>query len=349
MRHDHDMKRTDFYYELPKEFIAQYPLNDRSNSRLLILSKRFNSIENKRFNDIVDYLSENDLLVLNNTKVIPARLYANKETGGKIEIFLLNQNKDGTWQALLRPSNRVKKDALLRFNRDDIVCHVLDEPGRQAERVVCFNTKRSFWEILDKIGEIPLPPYIKRNPREEDTITYQTVFAKDRGAVASPTAGLHFTPSLLQKIKSKGVEIVFITLHINYGTFRPVKADNISNHKMHKELYEIKAETAHTINKAKKLGKRIIACGTTTVRALESAVNKNGEIEAKREYTDIFIYPPYKFKTIDALITNFHLPESTLLMLVSAFAGREQILNAYEVAKKKGYRFFSYGDAMLII
>ena len=342
------MKRTDFYYDLPKEFIAQYPLNERSSSRLLILYRQTASIEHKRFFDIVTYLSANDVLVLNKTKVIPARLFGEKKTGGMVEILLLNETEKGLWEALIRPSARVKKGTIISFGIDNFFCKILDDPDTQT-RHFQFNIQKNFWDMLERCGTIPLPPYIKRNTKKQDATDYQTVFAQDKGAVAAPTAGLHFTTSLLEKIQKEGVEIVFITLHVNYGTFRPVTEDNIEDHKMHKEYYIIEDHVAETINNARKQGKRIIACGTTTVRALESAVNEKGEIEARREYTDIFIYPPYTFKIIDALITNFHFPESTLLMLVSAFAGRKRILKAYEVAKEEKYRFFSYGDAMFIM
>ncbi|MBU1864400.1 MAG: tRNA preQ1(34) S-adenosylmethionine ribosyltransferase-isomerase QueA [Candidatus Omnitrophica bacterium] len=342
------MKRSDFYYDLPNEFIAQYPLKDRASSRLLVLHQDSTHVEHKCFTDIVDYFNKDDILVLNNTKVIPARLFGIKETGGKVEILLLQEIENGVWEVLLRPSSRVKEGTRITFNANGFYCCAIDSPGKDAIRRVRFCTKNNFWEVLKTIGTVPLPSYIKRKARRDDSDAYQTVFAEKRGAVAAPTAGLHFTPALLAQLRKKGVEIVYITLHVGYGTFRPVKEDNIQNHIMHREYYEISERAAHSINNATRDGRRIIACGTTTVRALESAANEQGSIAARTEFTDIFIYPPYQFKIVNGLITNFHLPESTLLMLVAAFAGREKVHHAYEEAKKEKYRFFSYGDAMLI-
>jgi S-adenosylmethionine:tRNA ribosyltransferase-isomerase len=342
------MNLKDFDYNLPEELIAQYPLTPRDSSRLLILNRQTDKIIHTNFFNIIEYLDEGDVLVLNNTKVIPARLYGEKTTGGKVEVLLLEEREHGIWNALLNPSGRVKKGMFLNF-QNELSCEILDNPGNGIGRLLKFGERNNFWQKLERIGHIPLPPYIKRPPEENDAKTYQTVFAQKQGAVAAPTAGLHFTPELLKKVQKKGIEIFSVTLHVGYGTFNPVKVDDITQHKMHREFFKIDAETAQSITQAKKDGRRIVACGTTTVRALESAAKESGFLQAYEGCTDIFIYPPYAFKVVDALITNFHFPRSTLLMLVSAFTGREKIVQAYEEAMQQKYRFFSYGDAMLIV
>lgn len=342
------MRKKDFYYVLPEELIAQEPLTSRTDSRLLVLSRRTGRIMHRRFSDILTQLDENDLLVLNNTKVIPARLIGHKETGARVEVFLLNRIREDTWRVLLRPSGRVRKGTKIIFAPYKFSCHVCDDPGDRT-RLVSFEYSGCFWDILDAYGHMPLPPYIKRPSDEIDKEAYQTAFASKEGAVAAPTAGLHFTESLLRQVQAKGVEIVYITLHVGYGTFLPVQTEDIRDHTMHTEYYEIDQRAAEQINEALKRQKRIIACGTTAVRTLESAVSSDGSVSAVSGHTDIFIYPPYAFKCVNALITNFHLPESTLLMLVSAFAGHENIMRAYQEAIQERYRFFSYGDAMLIV
>jgi S-adenosylmethionine:tRNA ribosyltransferase-isomerase len=341
-------EKKDFYYVLPEELIAQEPLKSRTESRLLVLSRRTGCLVHRRFSDILDQCDENDVLVLNNTKVIPARLIGMKKTGGKVEVFLLKQVRANLWNVLLRPSGRVKKGTEILFGGGSFRCSVCDDPGGRT-RLVSFDYAGSFWDALDEYGVMPLPPYIKRTARENDKSAYQTTFATKRGAVAAPTAGLHFTDVLLQGLKKKGVEVVSLTLHVGYGTFLPVQTEDIRDHVMHSEYYEIDEETAVRINAARRSKKRIIACGTTVVRTLESVAAEDGRISAASGQTDIFIYPPYRFKCVQGLITNFHLPESTLLMLVSAFAGRENVLRAYQAAIQEKYRFFSYGDAMLIV
>ncbi|NBI06940.1 tRNA preQ1(34) S-adenosylmethionine ribosyltransferase-isomerase QueA [Senegalia massiliensis] len=341
------MKTSDFYFDLPEELIAQTPLKDREKSRLLVLDKNNGDIQHKNFYDVIDYLNEGDLLVLNNTRVIPARLLGKREnTGGKVEFLLLNNIEGDNWETLVKPGKKAKVGDIIEFGEGILKAEIIDikEGGT---RIVRFIYKGIFNEILDKLGEMPLPPYIteKLNDRER----YQTVYSKVEGSAAAPTAGLHFTEDLLAKIKNKGVKIAYITLHVGLGTFRPVKVDDVEGHNMHSEFYEVSKETSELINSVKESGKKVISVGTTSTRTLESVSDDSGKVKESKGWTDIFIYPGYKFKSIDGLITNFHLPESTLVMLVSALAGKENILNAYEEAIKEKYRFFSFGDAMIII
>ena len=341
------MKVTDFDYYLPEELIAQHPNEKRDEAKLMILNRQTQKISHKIFKDIIDYLEPGDCLVINNTKVIPARLYGTKEgTNANIEILLLKKIKNDTWEAIVKPGKKLRTGAKVSFGNGLLKAQIKDilENGN---RIIEFYYKGIFNEILDKIGIMPLPPYIKEKLKEQNR--YQTVYAKNEGSAAAPTAGLHFTEELLEKIKEKGVEIANVTLHVGIGTFRPVKVENVEEHDMHSEHFYIKKEDADKINKAKKTGKRVIACGTTSCRVLESVANQNGEVKEIEADTNIFIYPGYKFKCIDGLITNFHLPKSTLIMLVSALAGREYVLNAYQEAVKEKYLFFSFGDAMLII
>ena len=340
------MHLKDFDYDLPKELIAQTPILDRQSSKLLVLNKESGEVTHKIFKDIVDYLEEGDCLVLNDTKVIPARLYGVKEqTGGKIEFVLLKRMEDDVWEVLLKPGKRAKVGAMFLFGNGELRAEIL-EVVEGGNRLVKFHYDGIFEEVLDRLGEMPLPLYIKE--KLKDKTRYQTVYAKNDGSSAAPTAGLHFTKELLQKIKTMGINIVYVTLHIGLGTFRPVKVENPLEHKMHTEYYSISKEAADTINQTHENGKKVIAVGTTSVRTLESAADENGNLSAKCGNTDIFIYPGYTFRVIDSLITNFHLPESTLIMLVSALAGRENILNAYKIAVENRYRFFSFGDAMFI-
>ncbi len=348
------MNISDFDYELPEELIAQMPADKRQNSKMLVLDKSAQTIEHKHFFDIVDYIDENSILVLNNTKVIPARLYGTKDTGAKIEVFLLEgvNNSKTLWSALIKPSKRVKPDTIIKVCEELSVKAVkrLEDVGEWLVELIY---EGDLFEILHRVGNIPLPPYIERKLQSEelkqfDFDRYQTVYAKDEGSVAAPTAGLHFTQEILEKIKAKGVEIVYVTLNVGLGTFRPVKCENILDHKMHSETFEITQDAADKINKAKSEGKKVIAVGTTTVRTLETAFQKYGCIKACHNHSELFIYPPYEFKVIDNLITNFHLPKSTLLMLVSALAGKDFIFKAYKEAIENKYRFFSYGDCMLI-
>ncbi len=340
------MDRKDFFYELPQELIAQEPLKDRSSSRLMCLDKETGEIEHKYFYDIVDMLSEGDCLILNDTKVLPARLMGHKEgSGGAIEFLLLNKRSLNEWEVILKPGRKAKPGARFVFGNGELKAEVIDIIN-EGNRVVRFEYEGVFEEVLDKLGEMPLPHYITK--KLEDKSRYQTVYAKNPGSAAAPTAGLHFTDSLLDKIREKGVNIGYVTLNVGLGTFRPVKADDILEHKMHSEFYVLPKETAELVNRTKIAGKRVISVGTTATRVLETA-GLDGEIlDAKTGWTDIFIYPGKKFNVIDALITNFHLPESTLIMLVSALAGRENVLNAYKVAVQEKYRFFSFGDAMFI-
>ncbi|MCF6462747.1 tRNA preQ1(34) S-adenosylmethionine ribosyltransferase-isomerase QueA [Clostridium sp. Cult1] len=340
------MKTEDFYYDLPEELIAQYPIEDREESRLLLLDKETGNIEDRIFKDIIDYLHPGDCLVLNDTKVIPARLFGNREgKNERIEFLLLRRIENDIWETLVRPGKKVKPGNRIVFGNGILVAEVLsiEEDGT---RKVEFKYKGIFEEMLDKLGEMPLPPYIKE--KLEDKERYQTVYSKHEGSAAAPTAGLHFTKELLNKIKEKGVSISYLTLHVGLGTFRPVKVENIEEHHMHSEYYEVSKEAAEMINRTKKDGGRVIAVGTTTTRTLETIGILEGKILPKKGWTDIFIYPGYDFKIIDGLITNFHLPESTLLMLVSALAGRDNILMAYKHAIENRYRFFSFGDAMFI-
>lgn len=335
---------SDYDYDLPEELIAQTPLSNRSESRLMVLDRKTKSYEHKRFSDIIDYLDENDVLVLNDTKVIPARLYGNKtDTNALIEVLLLKDLGNNIWEALARPQRRVKIGTIISFGDGRLKAKCIEK----ADMGICkfeLIYDGILVEILDSLGEMPLPPYIHEKLNDKDR--YQTVYAKNPGSAAAPTAGLHFTPELLEKIKNKGIEIVYVTLHVGLGTFRPVEEDDLTNHVMHSEYYEISKEAADKLNEAKAKGKRIVAVGTTSTRTLESAYD-NGFKEC-RANTSIFIYPGYKFKAIDAQITNFHLPKSTLIMLISALAGREFVLEAYKEAVNEKYRFFSFGDAMFI-
>ena len=340
------MKLEEFNYELPEELIAQVPIKKRDESRLMVLNKKERTIEHKIFKDIIDYLRPGDCLVRNNTKVIPARLYGKKDSGANVEFVLLKNIEKDIWETIVRPGNKLKPGSKVIFGDGILTATILDimEGGT---RKVEFNYDGIFNEILDQIGLMPLPPYIHESLKEKDR--YQTVYAKYDGSAAAPTAGLHFTPELLQKIKDKGIEIANVTLHVGIGTFRPVKEENIEEHKMHTEHFYIKQEDADKINNAKRNGGRVIAVGTTSCRVLETiADDSTGMVKETEGDTGIYIYPGYKFKCIDGLITNFHLPKSTLLMLVSAFAGREYVLNAYSEAVKEKYRFFSFGDAMFI-
>ncbi len=340
------MKRQDFYYELPPELIAQEPLHDRQTSRLMCVDKQTGEIEHKHFYDIVDMLNQGDCLILNDTRVIPARLYGVKEgTGGHIEFLLLHKHKLDEWEVILKPGRKAKPGARFVFGNGELTAEVL-EVVNDGNRLVKFYYDGVFEEILDKLGEMPLPHYITK--KLEDKERYQTVYAKCDGSAAAPTAGLHFTHELMEKIEKKGVKIGYVTLHVGLGTFRPVKADDILEHKMHSEFYILPKETAELVNATKKNGGRVISVGTTATRTLETVGMQNPVLTEQTGWTDIFIYPGKKFNVIDALITNFHLPESTLIMLVSALAGRENILNAYNEAVKEKYRFFSFGDAMFI-
>ena len=341
------MKTSDFYYDLPEELIAQDPLEDRTASRLLVLDRKTGAVKHKIFSDVIDYLNKGDCLVINNTRVIPARLIGEKEgTGGKVEVLLLKRRANDVWETLVKPGKKLKPGAKITFGDGRLRAEVL-EVVEEGNRLVIFHYEGIFEEILDSLGEMPLPPYITH--KLEDKEMYQTVYAKYDGSAAAPTAGLHFTKELLSKIEEKGIKIASITLHVGLGTFRPVKVDDVNNHHMHTEWYEVNAEAADIINETKRNGGRVICVGTTSCRTIESVADENGYMKAKTGETDIFIYPGYKFKVMDGLITNFHLPESTLVMLVSAFAGKENVLSAYETAVKEKYRFFSFGDAMILI
>lgn len=341
------MKTSDFYYDLPEELIAQDPLEDRTASRLLVLNRETGTVEHKIFSDVIDYLNDGDCLVINNTRVIPARLIGEKEgTGGKVEVLLLKRKVNDVWETLVKPGKKLRPGAKIIFGDGRLRAEVL-EVVEEGNRLVKFYYEGIFEEILDSLGEMPLPPYITH--KLEDKEMYQTVYAKFDGSAAAPTAGLHFTKELLNKIEEKGIKIASITLHVGLGTFRPVKVDDVNNHHMHTEWYEVNAEAADIINETKRNGGRVICVGTTSCRTIESVADENGYMKAKTGETDIFIYPGYKFKVMDGLITNFHLPESTLVMLVSAFAGKENVLSAYETAVKERYRFFSFGDAMILI
>lgn len=340
------MNVKDFYYDLPEELIAQDPLEDRSSSRLMILDKKTGAIRHEVFRNIIDYLKPGDCLVLNNTKVIPARLFGVKEkTQAKIEILLLKRRENDIWETLVKPGKKAKPGTRIIFGDGLLVGEVL-EVVDDGNRLIQFHYEGIFEEILDQLGQMPLPPYITH--QLEDKNRYQTVYAKYDGSAAAPTAGLHFTKELLEQVKNKGVDIAEVTLHVGLGTFRPVKVDNILEHHMHSEFYMVSQEAAEMINRAKDSGHRVISVGTTSTRTLEAASDENGRLHETSGWTEIFIYPGYQFKVIDGLITNFHLPESTLVMLVSALAGREHVLHAYEVAVAEKYRFFSFGDAMLI-
>lgn len=340
------MKTDDFNFELPEELIAQTPLEKRDSSKLLVLNKETGEIEHKHFNNIIDYLDENDVLVLNDTKVIPARLYGVKEeTDAHIEVLMLKEVEKDVWECLTKPAKRVKVGSTISFG-DGLLKAVCLEEKEEGIRVLKLNYSGILYEILDKLGEMPLPPYIHEKLENKDR--YQTVYAKYEGSAAAPTAGLHFTQDLMSKLIEKGVKIVYVTLHVGLGTFRPVSVEDVTSHKMHSEFYMMNKDTANILNEAKACKKRIISVGTTSTRVIETIMNTYGEFKECSGWTDIFIYPGYEFKGINALITNFHLPKSTLVMLVSALAGKDNILNAYSKAIESKYRFFSFGDSMFI-
>ncbi len=337
--------KSDFYYDLPEEQIAQTPAEPRDSSRLLVYDRRTDKTEHRIFRDVADYLKAGDVLVVNNTKVLPARIYAHTENGGAVEVLLLKRLEKDRWEVLVKPGRKCVRGRTLYVSEE--LSLTVEDITDSGERIVRFNYDGIFEDILNRVGNMPLPPYIKK--KLEDKSRYQTVYAQKDGSAAAPTAGLHFTPALLDGLREKGVEIAEVLLHVGLGTFRPVKEEIITEHKMHSEYYEIGEEAAETINRAKREGRRIIAVGTTSVRTLESAADESGYVKACSGNTEIFIYPPYKFKCVDALITNFHLPESTLIMLVAALTGREKVLSLYETAVREGYRFFSFGDAMLVL
>ena len=340
------MNVKDYDYDLPEELIAQDPLEDRSSSRLMVLDRQTGDVEHRHFTDILEYLHPGDCLVINNTKVIPARLFGVKEdTQAKIEVLLLKRKENDIWETLVKPGKKAKPGTKLVFGDGLLTAEVVDVV-EEGNRLIQFHYDGIFEEILDQLGQMPLPPYITHQLKDKNR--YQTVYAKYDGSAAAPTAGLHFTKELLQKVKDMGVDIAEVTLHVGLGTFRPVKVENVLDHHMHSEFYMVSQEAADKINRAKESGHRVIAVGTTSTRTLEAAVDENGRLHETSGWTEIFIYPGYQFKVIDALITNFHLPQSTLVMLVSALAGREHVLHAYEIAVKERYRFFSFGDAMLI-
>lgn len=340
------MRVKDFYFDLPEELIAQHPAEKRDHSRLLVLDRKTGGIEHKIFRDMLDYLNPGDCLVLNNTRVLPARLIGHKEdTMGKMEFLLLKRIDKNRWETLVKPGKRAKIGSKFVFGNGELKAEVKDI-GEDGSRIVEFQYEGIFEEVLDKLGEMPLPPYITEKLEEKER--YQTVYSKEPGSAAAPTAGLHFTEELLSEIKAKGINVAFVTLHVGLGTFRPVKAETIEEHHMHSEYYTMSKETAEIINKTKESGNRVIGVGTTSCRTIESIADENGKVRECSGWTEIFIFPGYKFKVLDALITNFHLPESTLIMLVSALAGKENIMNAYETAVEDKYRFFSFGDAMFI-
>ncbi len=340
------MKVSDFNFDLPEELIAQHPLEKRDASRLMVLDKNTGVIEHKSFHDVIEYLNEGDTLVLNNTRVMPARLIGEKEgTGGKIEFLLLKRIEGDKWECLAKPGKRAKIGQTFTFGEGKLKCKVIDII-EEGNRIIEFSYEGIFEQVLDELGEMPLPPYITE--KLDDRERYQTVYSKEKGSAAAPTAGLHFTNELLEEIKSKGINIAYLTLHVGLGTFRPVKVDDINEHIMHSEYYHLDKENADIINETKKRGNKIIAVGTTSTRTLETIGDENGFVREQSGWTDIFIYPGYKYRVIDELITNFHLPESTLIMLVSALAGKENVMNAYNTAVKERYRFFSFGDSMII-
>ncbi len=340
------LKKSDFYFELPQELIAQDPLEDRSSSRLLVLDRKTGAVEHRVFRDIIDYLMPGDCLVLNNTKVIPARLLGEREgTGAHVEVLLLKRKDKDIWETLVKPGKKCRPGTRLVFGDGLLRAEVLDTV-EEGNRLIRFSYEGIFEEVLDKLGEMPLPPYITH--KLQDPNRYQTVYARYDGSAAAPTAGLHFTRELLTQIEKKGVSIVYVTLHVGLGTFRPVKEENVLDHHMHSEAYQVTEEAARTINATKAAGGRVVCVGTTSCRTIESAADEKGIVHAGCDHTEIFIYPGYRFKVMDELITNFHLPESTLVMLVSALAGRENVLNAYRIAVENRYRFFSFGDAMFI-
>ena len=341
------MKTADFYFDLPQELIAQDPLEDRSSSRLMVLDRKTGEIEHHIFKEVIDYLNPGDCLVVNNTKVIPARLFGSKEgTEAKIEILLLKRKENDVWETLVKPGKKAKPGTIISFGDGLLTGEVIDVV-EEGNRLIKFTYDGIFEEILDQLGQMPLPPYITHQLKDKNH--YQTVYAKHDGSAAAPTAGLHFTSELLEAIKAKGVNIAHVTLHVGLGTFRPVKVEDVTNHHMHSEFYIVEEDQAKLINETKQRGGKIVSVGTTSCRTLESATDDQGVLHAGSGWTDIFIYPGYQFKMIDRLITNFHLPESTLLMLVSALAGKDNIMAAYEEAVKERYRFFSFGDAMMIL
>ncbi len=339
------MKTHDFWYDLPEELIAQTPLQKRDTSRLMVLDKASGEIAHKQFFDVIEYLKPGDCLVMNDSRVLPARLLGHRPTGGAVELLLLRDLGDNQWECLAKPGRKLLEGQKVVFGSGELTATVV-AVQEDGNRIVKFNYEGIFLEVLERLGKMPLPPYIKAELQDQER--YQTVYSREVGSAAAPTAGLHFTNELLDKIRAKGVKTAFVTLHVGLGTFRPVKAEDISQHHMHSELCMISEETAALLNETKRAGNRVICVGTTSCRTLESLVNEDGSFEAKSRWTDIFIYPGYSFKAMDGLITNFHLPESTLVMLVSAFAGRENVLNAYQTAVKERYRFFSFGDAMFI-
>ena len=340
------MKTSDFYYDLPKELIAQTPVEPRDSSRLLVLGRKNGEIEHRHFYDIIDFLNEGDLLVVNDSRVLPARIFGIKdETGARVEFLLLKQVSGNKWETLCKPGKKARVGAKFTFGEGILRATVVDVKD-DGNRIVDFDCDENFFATLDKIGQMPLPPYITEELKDKDR--YQTVYSHELGSAAAPTAGLHFTNELMDRIRKKGVKIANVTLHVGLGTFRPVKVDDVTNHKMHSEHYEVPEETARLIKQTRENGGRVIAVGTTSCRTLESVATQYGEVIACDGFTDIFIYPGYKFKVLDGLITNFHLPESTLIMLVSAFAGFDNVMNAYKVAVEEKYRFFSFGDAMFI-
>ena len=339
--------KSDYYYDLPQELIAQDPLEDRSSSRLMFLNKKTGELSHHSFKDVIDFLNPGDCLVLNNTKVIPARLIGHKEeTGGTVEVLLLKRKENDQWETLVKPGKKARPGAKIVFGDGLLKAEVLDVL-EEGNRLIQFTYDGIFEEVLDKLGEMPLPPYITH--KLQDKNRYQTVYAKYEGSAAAPTAGLHFTPELLAQIEKKGIRLAYVTLHVGLGTFRPVKEENLTNHHMHSEFYQVTKEAADIINQTKEAGGRVICVGTTSCRTIESAAGADGKVVPGSDNTEIFIYPGYQFKVLDGLITNFHLPESTLIMLVSALAGREHVLHAYETAVENKYRFFSFGDAMIIL
>ena len=347
------LSTNDFDYELDEKYIAQFPSQKRDESKLLVMDRVSGELEEKKFFNIVDYFSQNDILVLNNTKVFPARLYAKKSTGANIEVFLLKNSDGQIWECLLKPAKRVKNGLILKVS-DELSVEIIEPLENMKWKIrLLYDNSKDIYDILNKVGNVPLPPYIERKLTDEqiknlDYERYQTVFAKNTGSVAAPTAGLHFTKEVLKKLKNKGVQICYITLNVGLGTFKPVTVDNILEHKMDSETFEINTETAKAINDGLKQGKKITAVGTTSVRTLETVMQKYGEIKAVKDHSEIFIYPGYEFKIVNRLITNFHLPKSTLIMLVSAFSSKEKIMTAYEYAKAHNFRFYSYGDCMFI-
>lgn len=340
------MKTSDFYYDLPKELIAQTPVEPRDSSRLLVLGRESGEIEHRHFYDIIDYLNEGDLIVANDSRVLPARIYGVKDTGARVEFLLLKQISGNRWETLCKPGRKAKAGAKFTFG-DGLLSATVVEVKDDGNRVVDFDCDENFFSTLDKIGQMPLPPYITEELKDQER--YQTVYSHELGSAAAPTAGLHFTEELMEKLRNKGVNIAYVTLHVGLGTFRPVKVDDVTKHKMHSEHYEIPKKTADLIRQTKQNGKRVIAIGTTSCRTLESVAAEHGEIIPCEGFTDIFIYPGFEFRVLDGLVTNFHLPESTLIMLVSAFAGYDNIMNAYKTAVDERYRFFSFGDAMAIL